>query len=99
MAKAPVDQAIKQTTESKEIEKAKDFYVNKNIEVEQLIKQVMSGQTSQQQELKSESVESLLKFLTYVVLNKEEQNGKSLLDMLKNDDKLRNQLFGHLQES
>jgi hypothetical protein len=46
-----------------------------------------------------------LKFLIYIVLHKEEapnattskdQAKKSLLDVLKTDDKLRNELFGHL---
>ena len=43
-------------------------------------------------DLKPESIESLLKFLVYVVLNKEESSGqgKSLMEMLKTDDKLRN---------
>jgi uncharacterized protein YhfF len=85
------------------MEKAKDFYLHKNVEVEQLIKQVMTGQktSAMSQDLKPESVESLLKFLTYIVLNQEQTSddaseSKSLLEMLKTDDQLRNQLFGHL---
>jgi hypothetical protein len=50
-------------------------------------------------------MESLLKFLIYIVLHKEEvpsettqkyQAKKSLLEVLKTDDKLRNELFGQL---
>lgn len=46
-----------------------------------------------------------MKFLIYIVLHKEEapdataqkdQAKKSLLEVLKTDDKLRNELFGHL---
>ena len=46
-----------------------------------------------------------MKFLIYIVLHKEEapdatsqkdQSKKSLLEVLKTDDKLRNELFGHL---
>lgn len=50
-----------------------------------------------------------MKFLIYVVLHKEEapntdttskdQAKKSLLDLLKTDEKLRNELFGHLNQN
>lgn len=75
LAKAPVDEAIKQTPENQELERAKDFYVQKNIEVEQLIKQVMGEKAEAPKDLKPESIESLLKFLVYIVLNKEEGSG------------------------
>lgn len=61
------------------------------------------------QPLKPDSVESLLKFLIYVVLHKEEapntdtaskdQAKKSILDLLKSDEKLRSELFGHLNQN
>ena len=38
----PLAEAIKKTPENVEIEKAKEFYLNKNLEIEQLIKQVMT---------------------------------------------------------
>ena len=53
-------------------------------------------------------MESLLKFLIYIVLHKEEapdaspqkdQAKKSLLQVLKTDDKLRDELFGHLSNN
>ena len=50
--------------------------MQKNIEVEQLIKQVMGEKTEAPKDLKPESIESLLKFLVYVVLNKEEGTGE-----------------------
>lgn len=108
----PLAEAIKKTPENVEIEKAKEFYLNKNLEIEQLIKQVMTQSSKgepisddQLKPLNPESVESLLKFLIYIVLHKEEapdatsqkdQAKKSLLEVLKTDDKLRNELFGHL---
>ena len=38
----PLAEAINKTPENVEIEKAKEFYLNKNLEIEQLIKQVMT---------------------------------------------------------
>jgi hypothetical protein len=38
----PITEVLKKTPENAEIEKAKDFYLHKNLEIEQLIKQVMS---------------------------------------------------------
>jgi hypothetical protein len=95
MSKVPVSEAIKQTEDFKEIERAKQFYASKNAEVEQLIQQVMTGgkapAVQKKRDLKPESVESLLKFLTHIVLNQEQTSsiqpeGKSLFQMLKADD-------------
>lgn len=113
MAQAPATEAIKNTAENLELEKAKQYYAGKNREVEQLIRQVMTGEKTsasdaQPKILKPESVESLLKFLIYVVMNQEDvkaegggdgQQAKSLLDMIKTDEKLRSQIFGQLSSA
>ena len=64
-----------------------------------------SDQPSQQEKpLNQESVESLLKYLIYIVLHKEENDDvadetkQSLLDLLKSDENLREQLFGQLAQ-
>jgi ribulose 1,5-bisphosphate carboxylase large subunit-like protein len=58
----------------------------------------------QEKPLNQESVESLLKYLIYIVLHKEENDDvadetkQSLLDLLKSDENLREQLFGQLAQ-
>ena len=41
--KKPNDKTIKSSAENQELEMAKDYYLSKNIEIEKLIEQVMSG--------------------------------------------------------
>ena len=41
--KQPNDKTIQSSAENQEIERAKDYYLNKNVEIEQLIQQVMNG--------------------------------------------------------
>ena len=41
--KKPNDKTIKSSAENQELEQAKDYYLSKNIEIEKLIEQVMSG--------------------------------------------------------
>ena len=68
---------------------AKDYYLSKNIEIEKLIEQVMSGsfEPPTQEEAKGrpsqaaaimgqkpEQIESLLRFLIYLVLHKEKMS-------------------------
>jgi hypothetical protein len=55
-------------------EKTKQFYIKENIEIDQLITQVMSGQQPQASgdKLSKQSTEQLLKFLIHIVMHKEE---------------------------
>lgn len=60
------------------MEHAKQYYANKNSEIEQLIAQVMAGGANEGGNLppilqgqSNETVESLLKFLIFIVLHKE----------------------------
>lgn len=71
--------------ENKQLMNAQDYYTKKNTDIEQLIRQVMKGKqednNAQAEEevkmanvlkQKPETIESLLKFLIYLVLHKEE---------------------------
>ena len=89
----PDEDALKQSAENQEIEKAKEYYLNKNVEIEQLIQQVMSGDYKQPADAAAdggkadviasakslmgqspEQIESLLRFLIYLVLHKEKMD-------------------------
>lgn len=138
--KNPDEVLIKSSVENQELEKAKDYYLSKNIEIEQLIQQVMNGTSGSPAEPRvdesaankgdgaepagkklmgqsPEQIESLLRFLIYLVLHKEkmdpeeykkgeaageskesqtERTKKSLLELLKNDESLRQSVFGQI---
>ena len=82
--KKPDEATIKSSAENQELEKAKDYYLNKNIEIEQLIQQVMKGDITPPKGMNlpgkslmdksPEGIESLLRFLIYLVLHKEKMS-------------------------
>ena len=92
----PDEATIKSSAENQELEKAKEYYLSKNIEIEQLIKQVMNGTSGPPKDPRMsdpaaaglgtsgmsqsimgqspEQIESLLRFLIYLVLHKEKMD-------------------------
>ena len=58
-----------------------------------MIEQIMGNKMELSQPLKTEQMESLLKLLVYVVLDK--QDGVGMLESIKKNTKLRDYLFGH----
>jgi hypothetical protein len=58
-----------------------------------MIEQIMGKKMELSQPLKTEQMESLLKLLVYVVLDK--QDGVGMLESIKKNTKLRDYLFGH----
>ena len=84
--RAPNIEQLNKASANKELQQAKDYYTNKNVEIDMLIKQVMAerGGPSAEEiaeeqikmrtvlQQKPETIESLLKFLIYLVLHKEE---------------------------
>ena len=56
------------------MEKAREYYESKNREIELLIKQVMEARAGEQDSaLNPDSVDSLLRYLIYIVLHDETQ--------------------------
>lgn len=96
-----MNQSIKQIPENIELQKAKEYYESKNAEIEQMIRQVMQSSPDKEAaapdsaDLDSDSVDSLLKYLIYMVLDSDADKAQeSILDLLRTDEALRNQLFG-----
>lgn len=107
MKNAPVeDLAIRSTSEVKENELLKKHFFEKNQEIERMMAQVMdsNGEASSAQiqsllQQKPDTLESLMKFLIYLVLHKEELTPKegetrshkakqSLYELIMNDQNL-----------
>ena len=64
-------------------------YPGKNREVEEVISQISRGQAVSQLPKAAESKQELLKYLLSVTLTKQPIQGKTLLESLKSDNKLR----------
>ena len=103
---APMAESISQIPEVAQLQRTKELFEQKNSEIEQLIRQVIRSEQEQssEPELDQESLDNLLRYLIYIVLDKEdgpvdsieraENARRSLLDLLKSNDNLRNSLFG-----